>query len=467
MSNFNEMSKLLLKHVGGVDNISLVAHCATRLRVTVKDMDKVDEEQLKTLPEAAGSFIKKNQIQIIIGPRVNDAFNNFLKVSKWEPNNSEEKPVESNDGVKNEKESLLDKVGGFAAPVFMPVIPALIAGGLLCSLKVLLSNYFGMGSDSGTVQMLLLVFDAAFAFLPVYIGFSMATQLKMQPIMGGLIGAVMIAPRLESGTVTDFFGIGVPQISYSGTIIPVILAVTFMYFVDKVLKKYTPETIIYFAKPVLTMIIVVPVTLIILGPIGQLISTTLATFMLWMTDTLGFISTPILAILYPYMVMFGVDKVISPIGIEMIAQIGYNPLTTVLGFISNIAIGGSALAVAASVKNDKARRGMYTSLGITALCGITEPAFYGALILRPKLLIGTAIGAGTAGLVAGLVGLRTFVAGGISGYFSLLVFISPDGNMFYFWAAIVVGIISTVVSFLATRYIIHLLDKKENTKNIN
>ena len=288
-------------------------------------------------------------------------------------------------------------VGNFAAPVFMPVIPALIAGGLLVSLRVLLSNYFGMDSNIGTVQMMLTVFDAAFSFLPVYVGYSLATQLKMQPVMGGLLGAVMIAPRLASGTVTDFFGIPVPQISYSGTILPILIAVAFMYFVDKALKKILPETIIYFAKPLLTVIIVVPITLIVLGPIGIVISGFLAKGILWMTDNLGFISQPLLSILYPYMVMFGVDKVIAPIGYEMISTIGYNPLTTVLGFISNISIGGSALALASTIKSNKEKRGMVGSFGITALCGITEPAFYGALIIRPKALIGTAIGAGAAG----------------------------------------------------------------------
>ena len=124
--------------------------------------------------------------------------------------------------------------------------------------------------------------------------------------------------------------------------------------------------------------------------------------------------------------MFGVDKVIAPIGYEMISTIGYNPLTTVLGFISNISIGGSALALASTIKSNKEKRGMVGSFGITALCGITEPAFYGALIIRPKALIGTAIGAGAAGLIAGIFGLRTFIAGGISGYFTLLAFIDPN-----------------------------------------
>lgn len=464
MIKYQKLSEELLKNIGGIENISYVTHCATRLRINYKKDSLVNHEALKTLPEAAGIVNKQGQLQVIIGAGVIDAYNEFLKLSGWRQENNEGTPQkEKYDGPKNVS-YYLNMVGNFAAPVFMPVIPALIAGGLLVSLRVLLSNYFGMDSNIGTVQMMLTVFDAAFSFLPVYVGYSLATQLKMQPVMGGLLGAVMIAPRLASGTVTDFFGIPVPQISYSGTILPILIAVAFMYFVDKALKKILPETVIYFAKPLLTVIIVVPITLIVLGPIGIVISGFLAKGILWMTDNLGFISQPLLSILYPYMVMFGVDKVIAPIGYEMISTIGYNPLTTVLGFISNISIGGSALALASTIKRNKEKRGMVGSFGITALCGITEPAFYGALIIRPKALIGTAIGAGAAGLIAGIFGLRTFIAGGISGYFTLLAFIDPNGDMFYFWLAIVVGAVATVVSFLATRFII-LADNKKGYLN--
>ncbi|ECD6517462.1 protein-N(pi)-phosphohistidine--sugar phosphotransferase, partial [Salmonella enterica subsp. enterica] len=173
---------------------------------------------------------------------------------------------------------------------------------------------------------------------------------------------------------------------------------------DKFFQKYIPETVKYFLKPLFTMIVVVPITLIALGPIGTVLSDYVGVGVTNMMDTIGGIAMPILAAFYPYMVMLGLDKAIMPIGFNSVASIGYDPVVMVMGFISNLCIGGTALAVATTIKNDKSKKGMITSFGVTALCGVTEPAFYGALIMRPKVLIGTAIGAVSAGLVAGIFG---------------------------------------------------------------
>ncbi|MFQ8584219.1 MAG: PTS transporter subunit EIIC, partial [Holdemania massiliensis] len=169
-----------------------------------------------------------------------------------------------------------------------------------------------------------------------------------------------------------------------------------------------PEALTFFLTPLLTMIVVVPVTLIVLGPLGNQLSGYIAAFCIWLTNTLGFIAQPILSAIYPYMVMFGLDKGLSPIGIELIANLGYNSVTGVMGFVSNICIGGTALAVATTIKDNKAQKGMIASFGVT-VCGVTEPAFYGALLSRPSVYqYGNR--ALSAGLVAGIFGLRTVQA---------------------------------------------------------
>lgn len=455
---YTEMSKKILENIGGVDNISHVTHCATRLRINYKKKSLVDEEALKNLPESAGLVNKQGQVQIIIGPGVNDAYHEFLEVSGWKPqaNSGNEVVEEEPEGPKNAT-YWLNKFGNFVAPIFMPVIPALISGGLILAIRNLLMNYFNVPVDSGTATVLMAIFEAGFSFLPIYVGYTLASQLKMQPIMGAFLGALLLTTRINNVAGLDFFGIPIPQVSYSSSIFPIVLGVTFMYYVDKVVKKIVPESLIYILKPLLTMIIVTPVVLIVLGPIGMQLSGYMGQFILWISDTLGFVAIPIMSVLYPYMVMFGFDKALSPIGIEMLATIGYNPLTLVMGFISNICIGATALAVSTTLK-DKAQRGMIRSFGITGLCGITEPAFYGALLPRPKALIGTAIGAASAGLVAGLFGLRTFLHIGAPGLLTFLFFIDTDGKLNYLWVGILVAIVAIVVSFVATKMIL----SKEN-----
>ena len=354
-----------------------------------------------------------------------------------------------------------NKFGNFVAPIFMPVVPAMIVGGMILAVKNLMVNYMGLGVDSGTAQLMLTIFDAGFSFLPIYVGYTLASQLKMQPIMGAFLGGVLVAPRLTSGTVTDFFGMAIPQVSYTSTIIPVILGVSFMYWVDRLLKKFMPEAIKFFATPLLTMIIVVPVELIVLGPIGNELSGAVANFCIWLTSTLGFIAQPILCAIYPYMVMFGLDKGLSPISIDLIANLGYNSVTGAMGFVSNIAIGAAALAVATTIKNDKAQRGMISSFGFTALCGVTEPAFYGSLLMRPRALVGTAIGAVAGGLIAGIFGLRMYVQGGCPGWLTLLFYVDNEGGLYYFWMAVIIGIVTTIVSFIATKAILTIGEKRD------
>lgn len=463
MGKYEELSRKALENLGGVENITHVTHCATRLRINYAKKSLVNEEGLKDLPGSAGLVNKQGQVQLIIGPGVNDAYNEFLQISGWREGGAVVAEEEEETGPKNAM-YYLNKFGNFVAPIFMPVVPAMITGGMILAMKNLLVNYFGMGIDSGTAQLMLMIFDAGFAFLPVYVGYTLASQLKMQPIMGAFLGAVLIAPRFGTGKVTDFFGMAIPQVSYSSTVLPIVLGVFFMYYVQKVLKKIIPEALTFFLTPLLTMIIVVPVVLIVLGPLGNTFSGYIAAFCIWMTDTLGFIAQPILAAIYPYMVMFGLDKGLSPIGIELIANLGYNSVTGVMGFVSNICIGGTALAVATTIKNNKAQKGMISSFGVTALCGVTEPAFYGALLSRPKALIGTAIGAVSAGLVAGIFGLRTFVQGGCPGYLTLLFFVDQNGGLYYVFVAIAVAAVATIVSFVATKIILTSDMKKKEAK---
>ena len=201
------------------------------------------------------------------------------------------------------------------------------------------------------------------------------------------------------------------------------------------------------------MMVVAPVTLIVLGPIGNFLSSYVAAGVLWFNDKLGFIAQPILSAAYPYMVMLGVDKALSPIGIQLITEVGYNPVTGPMGFISNLCVGATALAIA-STKEDKAQKALISSFGVTGLCGVTEPAMYGALISHPQSFIGTAIGAVCAGLFAGIFGLRTFVQGGCPGLLTFVFFIDNNGGFHYVFIALITAAIAIAVSFIATRIIL-------------
>lgn len=466
MGKYKELCEKALVAMGGLENISFVTNCATRLRINYISKSKVDEEALKNLPGSAGLVPKpaNKQYQIIIGPNVRDAYYEFLDVSGWKDTGAgapagANDPVDDDAEVKKDILWVMNKFGSFMTPIMMPIVPAMIVGGMILAFRNLLMNYFGVTFDGGAYWLVMAIFNAGFNFLPIYVGWQTAEQLRIKPILGGMLGALLLSSYLPN--VTDVFGIPVYAASYGSTVLPVLLGTIFMAPIYKFFNKHVPEAVSFFLVPILTMIIVAPVTVIVIGPIGQMMSGAIATFALWITEKANVIAQPILSMLYPYMVMIGLDKGLSPIGIELISTLGYNSVTSVMGFVSNIAVGGSTLAVATTIKNNAEKRGMIASFGVTALCGVTEPAFYGGLLTNPIALGGTAIGAAVGGIIAGIVKLRTFVQGGCPGWLTLVFFIDTNGDAKYMMWAVVVAAVTTVTSFVAAKALLMIADKRK------
>ena len=458
MGKYTKMSQQVLEKVGGLSNITFVEHCATRLRIHYAIKSKVDVEAIKGIENVVGVVAKTGQVQIIIGPEVNDAFNDFLDVSGWKPTDDRPTVVEEEPEKKNAL-YYVNKFGNFCAGIFMPIVPAL-TGGLILAIKNLLVNYFGMSTDSGTAKVCLAIFSAGFSMLPVWIGYTLSNKLKMEPIMGAFLGAVLVSSSISGVEGLDFFGIPIPTVTYTSSVLPIVMGVILMYWVDKLLKKIIPEMVRYFLKPLLTMLIVVPITLIVLGPIGTELSGVVGNAIQAFFNAAGFIALPICAAINPYLVMLGLDKAITPILVEGISSIGYDLAVVPMNYISNLAVGGSALAVAMHLK-DKGRKGMIASFGVTALCGVTEPAFYGSLIMRPRVLIGTACGAMAGGLIAGIFQLKNYVVGGCPGFLALLFFLPSDGSMGNLILALVSGIVTVIVSFIACTIVLKKAYKED------
>lgn len=459
MGKYTKMSQQVLEKVGGLSNITFVEHCATRLRIHYASKSKVDVEAIKGIENVVGVVAKTGQVQIIIGPEVNDAFNDFLDVSGWKPTDDRPTVVEEEPEKKNAL-YYVNKFGNFCAGIFMPIVPALITGGLILAIKNLLVNYFGMSTDSGTAKICLAIFSAGFSMLPVWIGYMLSNKLKMEPIMGAFLGAVLVSNSISGVEGLDFFGIPIPTVTYTSSVLPIVMGVILMCWVDKLLKKIIPEMVRYFLKPLLTMLIVVPITLIVLGPIGTELSGVVGNAIQAFFNAAGFIALPICAAINPYLVMLGLDKAITPILVEGISSIGYDLAVVPMNYISNLAVGGSALAVAMHLK-DKGRKGMIASFGVTALCGVTEPAFYGSLIMRPRVLIGTACGAMAGGLIAGIFQLKNYVVGGCPGFLALLFFLPSDGSMGNLILALVSGIVTVIVSFIACTIVLKKAYKED------
>ena len=296
-------------------------------------------------------------------------------------------------------------------------------------------------------------------FLPVYIGFSSASRLKSNPYLGAFLGAILLYVTANRPEVLNFLGIPVASIGYNGQIFPVVLGTLFMSVVYRFLQKVLPVVFRTVLLPVLTMLIVVPVTLIVLGPIGYWVGTALANGVLAIYRAFPALAVAIIGATTVWLVFFGMNNATYPVLFLLLAEVGSDPLICTGMAPANVAVGGACLAYAL-LQKDADKKGVGISSGITALSGITEPGVYGVLFPNRYPLIGAMVGGGVGGFLAGLFGLTQFVVAN-PGFISFAAYFNPDGTMGNFWGMMGVMVLAVAIAFAVT----YFLGKKQEAKN--
>ncbi|USR88384.1 PTS transporter subunit EIIC [Lactiplantibacillus pentosus] len=335
----------------------------------------------------------------------------------------------------------------FISGTFVPILGVLVAAGLVSAVLNIGVSFFGLSTKSGTYTVLYAIYQAGYYFLPVYLGYSAAKKLNVSAMMGAFLGATLLYKTIDSAKGLDFLGLMIPQIQYNTSVIPILLGVLFMKLIDTGLDRVTPKSIKFFTKPLLTMIIVVPVTLLWLGPLGYEIGTVIATGLNFVNLKLGWLSVGLIGALTPLLVMTGTNQALFPLCIAAIASVGYDAFILPGMLAANIAVGAATLAVAFYTKNEHEKQ-VALSAGITGVMGITEPSIFGVLIKNRIALLSTMFAAGISGALAGLVSLKQYaiVSPGIA---ALPTFVHSSGagldNNFY-WSLVVV-ILSAGLSF--------------------
>lgn len=442
----------IIKAVGGKNNINNVVHCATRLRFTLKDDSKADDEEIKSIKEVLSLVKKGGQYQLVIGNNVDRVYNDLAKVIG----------IGSGDnGKKNDDRSVFDKVIGTITGSIAPIIPLLAGCGMGKVLLLVLTMLGWLTTESDTYIVLNLMFDTGFYFMPAFIGFSAAKIFGANQYLGAFLGLVMVHPDwmalVSEGDPVTFLGIGVSLVKYSATLVPALLAVWIMSYVERFVKKIVPEMIKVFAEPLLVALISVPLALIIVGPIGDFISSLIAEGSMFVYNHGGFIAIPLLAMVYPWLVSIGIHKALSPISIDLVATRGFDPIIRVVALCSNMAQASASLAVSIKSKNTQLKSLAFSSSMAAFLGGITEPALYGVNLKLKKPMYACMIGGAVAGLFAGIMKLKAFIYV-TPGLLSLPMWISEEENNILL--AIFTLIISAVVTFIAT-FIIGFDDPEE------
>jgi len=460
--DYKKLASTILEKVGGEKNVISVGHCATRLRFNLKDDKKADTDFLKSLKGVVGVVNKGGQYQVVIGSDVRNVYKQLLELGSFNNND-----VSSEKGeVKGIITKALDTIAG----IFFPIVPALTGAGMLKAVMALAVAFGWLSSKSSTYQFINYIGDTAFYFLPILLAGSAAKKFKCNEYAAMAIGGVLLHPNFttmvanakKAGEGLQLLGLPVSLVSYGSSVIPIILAIWFMSYVERFADKITPGTIKLFGVPLLTLMIVAPVTLIAIGPLGNILGIGLGVGVNFLNSYASWLVPLLVGALTPLMVMTGMHYGLIPIGINMLATTGYDTVAGPGMMVSNIAQGGASLAVAMRAKNKDVKQ-LAGSVWITAVLGITEPAMYGISLRFKKPLYAAMIGGGAAGLFIGVMGVGRY-AQVAPGLLALPSFIGPDGFSNVIYAAIGCAI-AFIVSFIAS-FMLGIDEPDQDTKEL-
>lgn len=400
--SYKQLANDIIENIGGKSNVKLVVHCATRLRFTLNDPSKANTDKISNLNGVLKVVDGGGQYQIVIGPDVPQVYQEVVTLGGFESHDE----VEADD---EDKRSKLSKILEGIASIFQPIIPAITGAGLLKAVMALCSTFGWLKGGSQTYIILNAIADAAFYFLPLILAASCAKKFKCNQGTAMALGGVLVYPQLTTlmtsvssvnkavsaagsyeaalaaGTIVEgaatsikLFNIIPVQVvtSYASSVIPIILGVWVMSYVEKFMQKYCPKAVKFFFVPFFSLTIGAILTLSLLGPIGTWASELIQVFFTWLKNTAPWIVPTVVGIFSPFLVMTGTHYGLIPIGTNNLTTVGHDAVVGPGMLVSNTAQGAAGLAVALRSKNPDTKQ-LASSAGLTGVLGITEPVLYG------------------------------------------------------------------------------------------
>lgn len=447
-------AKEILAKVGGESNIVSVNHCMTRLRLTLKDESLVSDEQVKAIKGVVGVMKKAGQYQIVIGNEVAKCHKEFLKLGNFgDGGGNASAPAKGGNIVS----IILDAISGSMSPV----IPAIIGAGMIQVLNIILG--WILPAENQTLQLLGVIGNTAFYFLPVLVAYSAGRKFGANPVLVTAVVAILLHPNFIALTGAEgginFLGIPVTSFDYSSSLIPAILTAYAMSWIERGIEKITPAFTKNFLKPMLIILISSPIAFLILGPLGSFIGGGLSWLLVQIQSHVSILAYIIMAAAMPFIVMTGMHWAFIPVVFGALATPAGESLMLPAMLISNLGLGAACIAVGVKSK-DSTMKQLGISSGISGLfAGVTEPGLYGVLMPLKKPLAAVVISNAITGLIAGIMGVAASSFASPS-LLAIPIFVHAEkANNFVM--ACVCAAISMVLSFALT-WVLGFEDKKEN-----
>jgi beta-glucoside PTS system EIICBA component len=479
---YEQLAKDIIDGVGGKDNVNSVVHCVTRLRFKLKDENKAKTEELKNMEGIVTVIKSGGQYQVVIGNHVPEVYKAVTQTGGFGEGSS----TESTGDEGGEKQGLFNRFVDLISGVFAPALGLLAATGMIKGINALLEAIGVYPDTSGTYMILHALGDSLFYFLPIFLGYTAMKKFGGTPFLGMVIGAALVYPTLSGVTAGDplytlfsgtmfespvyitFLGIPVILMTYSSSVIPIIIAAYFGSKLEKFFAKVIPAVVKTFLVPFCTALIIVPVTFIIIGPIATWLGQILGQGAVWFYDLSPLLAGIVLGGLWQVFVMFGLHWGFMPIGINNMSVFGED---FILALISATALAttGVVLGVFARTK-DKKIKSLSMPAAISSLFGVSEPAIYGITLPLKRPFFLTLITSAVGGGIMGVMGTKVYMMGGL-GIFGIPSKISPtEGMNMGFWGGMIAMGVNLILGFILA-YFFGLKKQEEsdhaNNKNDN
>ncbi|PEL11995.1 beta-glucoside-specific PTS transporter subunit IIABC [Bacillus sp. AFS017336] len=398
MADHSKLAKAIIAEVGGEENVLSLYHCMTRLRFKLKDGKVFNKKKIENLDGVISAVESNGQYQVIIGNSVNEVHNTIMKIYKIQSASSENQ--------KREKEgNIIARAFNMMSSIITPIVPLLAGSGMLKALLVILTTYFGMSNTGSTYLILSASSNAVFFFFPVFLAFSAARTFGANLFVSAAIMAALLEPNFTGlmkniGDVVHFFDIPIVLFKYSGQIIPAILAIWCFSYLEKLLNRYIPKAIQTFAVPMLSLLIMVPLTAGVIGPIGVYAGNGISDGIAFLNNQSGMLTGAIIGAGWTFLVMFGLHWGVVPAMLNNISTNGFDMIKPATAS-ATFGQAGVAFGVFLKAKDKKLKSYALSVMMPALLAGITEPIVYGLSVKykRPMIaaVIGGVIGGGFAG----------------------------------------------------------------------
>lgn len=469
MGKYEKLAKEILENVGGKENINSLTHCITRLRFRLKDESKANDEALKNNPGVVTVMKSAGQYQVVIGNHVPAVFEDVCAIAGI----NNDAPAAEDEAPKGVLDTLIDIISG----CFQSILGPLCAAGIIKGLNALLVFLLGAGfSASGTYLVLNAIGDSIFYFLPIILGYTAAKKFNVNVVVGMIIGASLCYPTIQTDTLsaagkaigtlpmigayyTKFLGIPFISGNYTSTVVPVICIVALAAQIQKIAKKYVPEMLQNFFVPFFVLIISLPIGLLVIGPVVGLLTQVLSNFFAALYKLSPVVTALVVGAFWQCLVIFGLHWALVPMAMVNLGNLGFD---TILPGMTGTTFAATGIMIATYLKTkDPNKKALAIPATISAFCGVTEPAIYGFLLPEKTPFVFSCIGGAVGGAIMGALNAKMYVMGGL-GIFSVVSYISPEGEASGLVAALICGAVSMLVGFLLAFF----FGKKEDNKVI-